>query len=174
MIGKRIIKLSIGLLFLILIGWIVIKAMSKKSPAVIEYISAIPSIELINTNCETVHLDSLVLDAKHYILVFYSPGCMFCEHEAADLSRNRMEFRDSKVVFITQEPVDSAMAYGMRHNLISVDNFYVLTDTTYAILPQFGVKTIPTTLIYNENREFVTSFEGEVNAKRILKVIRGE
>ena len=172
--GKRIIKLSIGLLFLILIGWIVIKAMSKKNPEAIEYVSIIPGFELLNTYYATVHLDSLTLNAKHYVFVFYSPGCLFCEHEAADLSRNRAEFNDSKVLFITQYPVDSAMAYSMRHNLMTVDNFYVLADTTYSVLPQFGIKTIPTTLIYNENREFVTSFEGEVNAKRILKTIRGD
>ena len=174
MTGKRIIKVSIGLLFLVLIGWIVIKAMSKKSPEAIEYISAIPSIELINTYYETVHLDSLAQDAKHYVFVFYSPGCMFCEHEATDLSRNRAEFRDSKVLFITQEPVDSAMAYSIRHNLMTAGNFHVLADTTYTVLPQFGIRTIPTTLIYNEDREFVTSFEGEVNARRILKAIKGE
>jgi len=174
MTGKRIVKLSIGLLFLVLIGWIVIKVISKKNPEVIEYIFAIPSIELINTYYDTVCLDSLAQDAKHYVLMFYSPGCMFCEHEAADLSRNRAEFRDSKVLFITQEPVDSAMAYGIRHNLISVDNFHVLADTTYSVLPQFGIRTIPTTLIYNESREFVTSFEGEVNTRRILKIIKGE
>jgi len=169
--GKRIIKLSIGLLFLVLIGWIVVKAMNKKSAEVVGYIPVIPSIELINTYYETVHLDSLILDAKYYIFVFYSPGCIFCEHEAADMSRNRAELGDSKVLFITQEPVDSAMAYSIRHNLITVDNFYVLADTAYTVLPQFGIKTIPTTLVYNESREFVTSFEGEVNTKRLLKAI---
>ena len=172
--GKRIIKLAIGLLFLVLIGWIVIKAMNKESPAVIEYISAIPDIKLINIDYDTVSLDLLVQDAKHYVLVFYSPGCMFCEHEAADLSRNRTEFRGRKVLFITQEPVDSAMAYSMRHSLLSVDNFYVLADTTYTVLPRFGIKSMPTTLIYDENREFFASFEGEVNAKKILKVIGEE
>jgi AhpC/TSA family. len=174
MTGKRIIKLAIGLLFLVLIGWIVIEAMSKESPVVIEYISAIPDIKLINTYYDTVSLDSLAQGAKHYIFVFYSPGCMFCEHEAADLSRNRAEFRDSKVLFITQEPVDSAMVYGIRYRLISVDNFYILADTTKSVLPRFGIKAIPTTLIYNEERKFVTSFEGEVNAKRILKILSGE
>ena len=168
---RNVIKLAVGLLFLTLVSWIVIKVMRKEDKSQIEYISAIPSVDLMDTHYNTVSLDSLISDAKHYILVFYSPGCLFCEHEAADLSRNKNEFKDRKVVFITQESIDSAIAYSIRHNLMAVDNFHVLVDTSYSILPQFGIKMIPTTLIYDEKKEFVTSFEGEVNAKRILKIL---
>ena len=172
--GKRVIKLSIGLLFLVLIGWTVIKAVSKEAKEPIKYISAIPDIELTDIYYSAVSLASLASDANHYVLVFFSPGCMFCEHEAADLSRNRAEFKDSKVLFITQEPLDSALAYSTRHNLMTANNFHVLSDTTYAVLPRFGIQSMPTTLIYNSRKEFVTSFEGEVNAKRILRVLIGE
>ena len=172
--GKRIVKLAIGLLFIVLAGWIVIKAVNKEAEGPIEYLPAIPDIDLIDAYYNAVSLDSLASGAKHYILIFFSPWCMFCEHEAADISRNRVMFTDSRVLFITQEPIDSAMAYGLRYNLITADNFFVLADTTYSVLQRFGIKSMPTTLIYDENRVFFTSCEGEVNTKKILKIIRGE
>ena len=123
---------------------------------------------------EDISGDQVTLDMSDYenlILVFYSSGCLFCEHQAKDIMRNREEFKDTRVAFITASPLDSAITFSVRNGIHNDIRFISLLDPDYEIIRAYGVKNTPTTLIYNKNRELIGSFAGETIAKQLLKHI---
>ena len=123
---------------------------------------------------EDIFGNDVILDMSDYeslILVFYSSGCLFCEHQAKDIMRNREEFKNTRVAFITSSPLDSAVNFSVRNGIHDDLRFSSLLDPDYEIILAYGVKTTPTTLIYNKNRELVGSFAGETIAKQLLKHI---
>lgn len=165
---RLVVRIIVSVLFAVVIILIVLKISSRKT--FVEHLKLLPEYSFLTSNMNPFRIDTI--KAKSIVIVFYSPGCTYCEHEGADLSRNSKDFTDSKILFVTIECTDSARAYSKRFGIDTITNFYSLVDTSYQALLTFGIKAIPTTLIYDRNRRLVKVFEGEVNAKKILKTIR--
>jgi thiol-disulfide isomerase/thioredoxin len=166
---KRLVaRVIVFVLFSAGIILIVLKISNRKAFA--EHPKVLPEYNFLTIDKNPFEIDTVMTSSL--IIVFYSPDCTFCEHEGADLSRNSKDFTDSKILFVTIECTDSASAYSKRFGIDTITNFYSLVDTSYQALLTFGIKAIPTTLIYDRDRRLVKVFEGEVNAKKILKTIR--
>lgn len=161
-------RVIVFVLFAAVITLIVIKISNRK--IFVEHPNVLQEYIFLTTEKNPFKTDTLKTNSL--IIVFYSPNCTFCEHEGADLSRNAKDFIDSKILFVTAESVDSARAYSKRFGIDTITNFYSLVDTSSQAVLDFGIKTIPTTLIYDRNRRLLKVFEGEVNARKILKTIR--
>ena len=163
LLGGSIVVLSLTVLVLIFIK------ISRDKDTVPNYSEIYSNIVL-----EDIFGNEVVLDIPDYdnlILVFYSSGCLFCEHQAKDIMRNREEFKDTRVAFITASPLDSAVNFSVRNGIHNDIRFISLLDPDYETIRAYGVKTTPTTLIYNKNRKLVGSFAGETIAKQLLKHI---
>jgi thiol-disulfide isomerase/thioredoxin len=157
-------------LFAILTCLMIFKALNKRAPAA--FPAELPAFEAITADGVPFHLDSI--DSGKTVVVFYSPGCLFCEHEGKELARYAANFSDSRILFITCAPADSAFAYSLRTGIAVIPHYYALIDTTFQIPLLLGLRTTPTTLLYDEKRRLIKGFEGEVNAAKLLKTMQGD
>ena len=155
-------------LILVLAGLIVYKALHKKVPA--DFPTVMPSFELITPNNELFSSDSLA--AGKIVLLFYSPDCLFCKHEGRELANHAADFTDSRLLFVTCAHKDSAAVYTLRTGIDTIPHFVSLVDTAHLTIRLFRLRTIPTTLLYDQNRKLIRGFEGEVNAAKLHKTIR--
>jgi len=153
---------------LALIGLIVYKALNPKASA--NFPKELPAFELITIGGTPFTIESL--SKSTVTVVFYTPGCLFCEHEGKELVRHATDFTGCQLLFITSAPVDSAIAYTQRTGIGAVPHYCSLVDTAFKTPLLFSLHTIPTTLIYDENRKLIKAFEGEVNAVKLLKTLR--
>jgi len=147
---------------------------AHKRPAPV-FPAELPIFELTTLDGAPFHSDSLsaaFLNAHRILLVFYSPGCLFCEHEGKELARYAADFIDTLLLFITTAPIDSAIAYTHRSGIGMIPQYYSLVDPAYKTVPLFGLRTNPTTLLYDKDQRLIQGFEGEVNAVKLLKTIR--
>lgn len=166
---KSILKGGIACLFLLLTGIIIYKA-TKKNAAHASFASTFPpALSFITPDYYPVQTDTIT--APYLMAVFYSSDCLFCQHEARELSRNSADFKNTKVLFITHQPPDSALMHRMRFRLDTIPHYISLIDTSGQSIPRFGIRSIPTTLLYNKNKELIQAFEGEINARSLLKTI---
>lgn len=146
------------------------KKLNKRPPP--KFPNELPCFSLVTLDHIPVIADSL--NNHPIIVVYYSPDCLFCEHEGKELARYSSDFEGYQVLFVTCAPADSAAAYTTRTGIGAVAHFYSLVDTTYRLPLHFGIRTTPTTLIYGGDRRLITFFEGEVNAAKLLKAIQKE
>lgn len=166
---KSLLKGGIACLFLLLAGALIYKVV-KESASQSSFAEIFPtSLSFINPDYYPVETDSII--ASYLITVFYSSDCLFCQHEAKELSRNSANFKRAKILFITPQHPDSASLHRIRFRLDTIPNYLSLIDTSGKAIPRFGIRSIPTTLLYNKNRELIKSFEGEINAKSLIKTI---
>jgi len=89
-----------------------------------------------------------------------------------ELVKHAADFTDIHTLFITLAPLDSAIAYTLRLGIGRIPYYYSLIDTSYQAPLLFGLRTTPTTLLYNEEHKLIKGFEGEVNAAKLIKTIR--
>ena len=151
-----------------LMGLIAYKALHKKAAA--DFPAEMPSWELITPEGGLFSSDSL--GAGKIVILFYAPGCLFCEHEVRELARHAADFSENRLLFVTCAPVDSAAAYTLRTGIGTIPHYHSLIDTSLKIPLLLGIRTTPTTLLYDESRKLIQGFEGEVNAAKLLKTLR--
>ncbi|MDR1582397.1 MAG: peroxiredoxin family protein [Prevotellaceae bacterium] len=164
---KTIFAVVLAAIFIVFAVLILLKSVNQTAQA--QHPQRLPAFCFLNLRHESLTIDTV--DCAHSVVIFYSPGCAFCEHEGAELSRNAERFAGCKLFFVTMEPLDSAKAYTARHQLLSHTGYYSLVDTTRLAVLEFGVRTIPTTFIYDRDKNLIKVLEGEINAKRLAKVI---
>jgi peroxiredoxin len=164
---KIIIVIILVAVFIALTVLILLKGLNQTAGT--PHPRSLPAFRFLNLQHEPLTIDTVA--GSYSIIVFYSPGCAFCEHEGAELSRNAAQFTGCRLFFVTMEPLDSAKAYTARHQLLSHAGYYSLVDTTRLAVLEFGIRTIPTTFIYDRDKNLRKVFEGEINAKRLAKLI---
>jgi len=167
MTKKSFIAILVIGLFLTLAGLIVFKALNRKAPA--EFPEELPAFELFSL--EGFMFTTDLLEAGKTGLVFYGPGCLFCEHKGRELAKHAADFIGNQFLFITSAPIDSAIAYSLRTGIGAVPHFYSLVDNFFETPLLFGLRIMPTTLLYDEDRKLIKGFEGEVNAKTLFKAM---
>jgi len=101
-----IVGLLIGI-FLVLTGLIVFKALTKEEPT--EFANELPAFELITQEGHPFTSDSL--GTGKTIVIFYSPDCLFCEHEGKELVNCASNFTDIQILFISCFQIDSVSTY---------------------------------------------------------------
>jgi peroxiredoxin len=164
---KAILTIILAAIFAVIMLLIIFKSLNQVTA--IQHPHRMPAFRFLNLQHEPLTIDTV--ECTHSVVIFYSPGCAFCEHEGAELARNAAQFMECKLFFITMEPLDSAKAYTVRHQLLSHAGYYSLVDTTRLAVLEFGVRIIPTTFIYDRDKNLIKAFEGEINAKRLAKAI---
>jgi len=164
---KYLLALLLMGLFVILTCLIVLKASYKKPPPA--FPDELPSFVLTTPDGDTYNTDSL--HKCRIMVVFFSPDCLFCEHEGKELVRHRADFSEIVILFITNASADNASVFAHHTGIHAIPNCKVLVDTTYKIPRLLGLRTIPTTLLYNNDKKLIKAFEGEVNALKLLKTI---
>ena len=168
MTKKNIIAILLIGLLLVFVILIVYKALHKKPAAA--FSTEMPAFAL--TTLEGGLFTSDSLHAGKTVMVFYAPGCLFCEHEGKELARHAADFAGSQFLFITCALADSAAAYSLRTGIHAIPHFYSLVDAACKTPRPFGLRTTPTTLLYDENRRLIKGIEGEVNAVKLRKMLQ--
>lgn len=169
--NKKVVLFVLCAIISLIIGLIIYFKFLKISNSYNPVPEVIPSYEFISTDGILVSTDAL--SADNIIIVFFSKDCMFCEHQGKDFARNSTLFRNSKILFITIESIESAIEYNSAHKLDTIPNYYCLYDDTAMSPNVFGVNSMPTTILYDREGKLIKSFSGEVNANKIYKTIQG-
>jgi len=105
------------------------------------------------------------------VLVFFNPDCAFCSYEAQAFQENIAAFAQSNLVFVSAAPkaevVNFAHTYQLAGKAIFMHDANGLSDE------QFGIKSVPSLLIYNAEGQLLKHFKGETKIEAVLEVLEG-
>lgn len=112
-------------------------------------------------------LDSLPEEQYVYVLLI-DPTCSYCIDEVEDILHNKMRFTESFFLFISSVPFEQLTAFSEEIGLKHQANIRLLhTDMEYAAAV-FGQLPIPTTLVYNKQRQLIKEFFGQASLAALL------
>ena len=131
-----------------------------------------PSFSLITPGKTKVSLSNY--EQKIVILNFWNPNCLQCRQEAPLLQQVSSSFRKNDVVFIgievptirstLQETLDHIKKYGV--------NYTILRDTEGTTTIDYGIITIPLTLIINHCGYITNQINGPIKEPHITNQIK--
>ena len=166
----RIIIPIIVILALVYTGYRMFElSQQKKNQA--EKIVHIPSFELKSTLGENITNKNLKV-AVPVIFFYFNSECEFCQNEIQDVVRNIKKFEGIQLLFVSFEPVQKIIMFQTTYKLDIYDNVVFLSDYKNTFSETFGVKTLPSSLVYDKNRKLLSRNNGAVKVDYLLKALK--
>lgn len=148
---------------------IIVKKIKHKN-VIAEQIRNIPEFSFINTLTQNVYSNDSIDSEKTCLIIYFNSECDHCQYEAEQISTHIDKFENYQILMISYEPKESILAfrevYQLKNQIITF-----LQDPKFQFDDIFGNSPIPTSFIYNKNKELVKQFKGEVKIEALLKYL---
>jgi peroxiredoxin len=136
-----------------------------------EKIVHVPSFELKSTLGENFTNKNLK-GSIPVVFFYFNSECDFCQAEIQDIVQNIRKFKDIQLIFVSFEPVQKIIMFQATYKLDIYDNIVFLSDYKNTFSETFGVKTLPSSLIYDKNGKLVSRNNGAVKVDYLLKALK--
>lgn len=167
-----IILIILGGSFLSLIVFkIVIKTSQKKEVAT--RLANIPTFNLTTLD-DKEFTNSHLRQNINTVFIYFNSTCDFCQHEAQSISENLESFKDTQILFVSNEPIDLIKDFSKTYQLDNKNQITFLHDSLDVFSAQFDANSIPYILIYNTKSKLIKTHKGQLNAGGILKHLNSQ
>lgn len=164
-------KASILVTFIMIITGIIFLAIaiqekSKTKELFYQKLAIIPQIDLYDLNSNLVKLNDIGLKEK-VIIIYFDINCDICRIEAKEFNNFQDNFKDSDIVFISNNTIDETKSF-IIENKLEESGYLFLSDNNYSLIKNYNIQTIPYILLYINNN-LAKTYKGGVSIKQIIK-----
>ena len=114
------------------------------------------------------YTDKLIYTNNSFLIIYFHPDCDYCHYEVEQIILNMDKFSMHQIIMIATATRKSIEEFTLNHYLTEFDNISVLIDTLDQFYEAFGPNSLPTSFIYNKDKNLVKRFEGEVSTEALL------
>jgi peroxiredoxin len=137
----------------------------------IEKTAHIPSFELKSTLGENFTNKNLGKNVP-VVFFYFNSECEFCQAEIQDIVTNIKKFEGIQLLFVSFEPIQKIIMFQATYKLDIYDNVVFLSDYKNTFSETFGVKTLPSSLVYDKKGKLVSRNNGAVKVDYLLKALK--
>lgn len=167
---KLLIFTFIAILFSVLILKIAQKVNYKQN--VKEKLKTIPSFTFIEIN-NNQSFTNQSLQAKEATVFFYfNTTCDYCQHEAEMVKKNLTLFKNTNLVFVSNEESTVIKEFAKNYQLSNIQNVTFLQDKQDVFATNFDATSIPYVLIYNKSNQLVKAHKGQIKPDTIIELLQ--
>jgi hypothetical protein len=87
---------------------------------------------------------------KYTIIVYFSPDCGHCQHEAKEITAHMDSLKNAFFVFVAYKPLDEIKGFAEYYGLDKFNNVKLGRDPKYYIPSFFRVTRTPFIVVYNQ------------------------
>ena len=109
--------------------------------------------------------------SKYTIIIYFSPDCGHCQHEATEMVKNIDSLKHVYFVWAGSRSMPELKAFSEKYGLIGCPNMVCGQDQQYSIPSYYQVKYTPFVAVYDNRKQFVKAYEMGVEIPELLKLI---
>jgi protein-disulfide isomerase len=165
-------KLVVSLLIMVIIAFSVFLLYNKvvAKQQLKENYGIMPSFQLTDLQGKLITKDSLKADTSTLFL-FFDPECEHCKEEFEQINDYRDFLSDCQMVFVSTLPEKTIAEFLQQIDFQILENMFVLRDKNAELAGKMDIKSIPSVLIYNKDRQLVKRYAGQVKAETLIKYL---
>ncbi len=152
-----------------LVAFLITKTIAKinHKKEVTEQLATIPElpVEIIGTNKKPTWEHSNVAT----IILFFNSECNHCQYEAQDIQSKLDAFKNTNLLFVSEEPTDKIQAFSNTYKLDNQPNIWWLKMKPEYVYNTFGTIGVPHIWVYNKEGMLVKEFRGETKVEALLE-----
>jgi peroxiredoxin len=170
---KKYLKIILPLLVLGAIAFMGYKVISKivHKKEVAEHIKTIPAFSYKTIKGQIFSNTDLKNDTPT-IFLYFNSECEHCQNEAEQIRDNIEKFSRVQLVFISFEEPKKIEAFARKYKLNHYDNIDFLCDSKVSFSITFDVKSLPTIILYNKNKELIEKIKGQTKVETLIKKLQ--
>jgi thiol-disulfide isomerase/thioredoxin len=112
------------------------------------------------------------------ILVYFSPDCSHCQHEAKEIVGKMDSLKNAFFVFVAYKPLDEIAAFASYYGLDKFPNVKLGRDPQYFVPSFFRVTRTPFIVVYDKKQMLYKVYDPEVtnvpDASELAKLVNGQ
>lgn len=169
---KQRLKPLILILVLTLLGYLIYSVITKMQykDEVDKTLQTIPGFSFKTLKNKDFTNVDLVLNTPT-VFIYFNTKCDFCQHEAQSISENIESFKETQLLFVSTEPIETIKTFAETYKLNNHNNISFLHDNTNTFSSRFDANSIPFILVYNKSHELVKKHKGQLKPETILKAL---
>ena len=109
--------------------------------------------------------------SKYTIIIYFSPDCGHCQHEATEMVKNIDSLKHTYIVWAGSRSIPELKAFSEKYGVIGCPNMVYGQDQHYSIPSYYQVKYTPFVAVYDYRKQFVKAYEMGVEIPELLKLI---
>jgi thiol-disulfide isomerase/thioredoxin len=130
----------------------------------------IPDFALLLTDSSRFNNNNIP-NSKFTILIYFSPDCGHCQHEATEMVKNIDSLKHVFIVWASSRSMPEIKAFGEKYGFNACRNIVYGQDQQYSIPSYYQVKYTPFVAVYDKRKQFVKAYEMGVEIPELLKLI---
>lgn len=137
-----------------------------------EQLKSIPSFSVKDIHGNTITQNNI--PAGNKILVYFNPGCEYCQAEMEELSQINGKHKDFHWVMFTDKPLEEISAFAKKYHLDKAENIKWCNDPQSLVYQKFAMTGIPYFLGYNSENKLVHRSTGATKIEKVLADFDGK
>jgi thiol-disulfide isomerase/thioredoxin len=109
--------------------------------------------------------------SKYTIIIYFSPDCGHCQHEATEMVKNIDSLKHVYFVWAGSRSIPELKAFSEKYGFNALPNVVCGQDQQYSIPSYYQVKYTPFVAVYDNRKQFVKAYEMGVEIPELLKLI---
>lgn len=134
--------------------------------------SDIPVFNLLLTDSITVFNTAQIPKGKMTVLVFFSTDCEYCQEETVDLIKNIDAVKKMQFYYIGIDSIHKIRDFSEYYGLNKYSNIVVGKDYTLSFPGLSGLHTIPSSIVYDEQKRLKVIIKGDFKVKDFLRRLK--
>lgn len=170
---EKILKGSIGLVAVFIIGYLIYQKINPVSTATeTGRLEKLPKFKFpkIGGNGSISKSD---LRSGKTVVLYFSPDCEHCQALGADIGKQLDRLADIDFVFVTRFDEADAILFAQKNQLWEKPNVFFGADVDAAFYGYFGEMFIPSAYIFDAKGYFLQSVHQNAMVSDILNVLAG-
>ena len=170
---KKLLKYFIPALVVIILGYLgyCMITLSKQQQIRSEKIANIPEFTLKDMTGQ-LFSNSKLKKGIPTVFFYFNTECEFCQAEVNDIVQNIQKFKDIQLVFVSFEPIQKIIVFQITYKLDIYNNIVFLNDYNNTFYDTFGIKNIPSSIVYDKDGKLLSRNNGAVKVDYLLKVLK--
>lgn len=158
----------IGNLFCLLLVFIAVGARAQQDvPSVLPDFTVYDMLDQAFTQAD-------MPDEGRLVIIFYDPGCGYCQKEAATIGKNYERFKDASLYFVAMQDKPLIEEFIQKYGgaLQDKPNVHFLRDANYEFINKFNPREYPSTYVFSAtNRRLVRYLSGDTPIGTLISVV---
>ncbi|BFG71685.1 hypothetical protein KACHI17_25660 [Sediminibacterium sp. KACHI17] len=106
------------------------------------------------------------------IIVYFSPDCGHCQHEAKEMMAVMDSLKNSFILWVSYREMADIKGFAQEYGFFNHKNLKVGRDPNYGIPSFFQVKYTPYVAVYDKKGNYIKAYEGGVEMPELLGLLK--
>lgn len=165
--NNKLLKISAVVIPIVLVGIMVYLFLNfQKKKQKTEALKNVPVFSLTTINGSSFTQHNLA-DDKTKVIVYFSPGCHFCQAEAEELSKNHQDYQNIQWIWVASESLNEIKEFAVQYNLDKQSNIVWCHDEMAKLYQKSGMSSVPYFMVYDKDNHLIKRNSGAIKLEKL-------